>query len=74
MTEKWERWKKSTASNGNGGNNCVEVAPVYIGNTDRICGFGVRNSKKPDEMLFFSADEWRAFIEGAKVGEFDVDG
>ncbi len=57
-------WRKSTRSNGQG--QCVEVAETY----DRVA---VRDSKDPDgPVLVFTPVEWRAFIEGAKAGEFDV--
>ncbi|MBB5130914.1 hypothetical protein HNP84_000602 [Thermocatellispora tengchongensis] len=33
----------------------------------------VRDSKDPDGgKLFFSPDEWRAFLAGAKTGKFDL--
>lgn len=57
-------WKKSTRSNGSG--NCVEVAQTWDGH--RL----VRDSKNPNgAILTFTPREWRAFIEGAKDGEFD---
>lgn len=57
-------WKKSTRSNGSG--DCVEVAELQDGR--RL----VRDSKNPsDGFLTFTTSEWRAFIEGAKDGEFD---
>jgi hypothetical protein len=59
-------WKKSSRSNGNGGNNCVEVR--VLGLIDVVL---VRNSKRPDYDLQFTTDEWKAFIEGVKAGEFD---
>lgn len=65
-------WNKSSFSNGNGGNNCVEVAPVKEGLSNTVVGVGVQNSKTRDAMLFFTPDEWRAFIAGAKAGEFDL--
>jgi len=35
-------------------------------------GVAVRNSNDPDcETVFFSYDEWKAFIAGVKTGEFD---
>lgn len=59
-------WRKATRSNGNGGNNCVEVA--FLGN-----GVAVRDSKNPDgPMLLFTAAEWTAFVESAADGEFDI--
>jgi hypothetical protein len=57
-------WKKSTRSNGSG--DCVEVAELPDG--QRL----VRDSKNPNGgLLTFTTSEWRAFIEGAKDGEFD---
>ncbi len=59
------QWRKSKRS-GNSG-NCVEVA-------DNLPGIvAVRDSKdRTGPTLVFTADEWRAFIEGAKDGEFDL--
>jgi hypothetical protein len=46
---------------------CVEVAmdlPEMI---------AVRDSKDPDgPKLLFTCDEWKAFIGGVKMGEFDT--
>jgi len=57
-------WYKSTRSSGNG--NCVEVAVV----DDAV---GVRDTKdRSGPVLVFTASEWRAFIAGAKDGEFDL--
>ena len=57
-------WVKSSLSFSNG--NCVEVASLSDGE------IGVRDSKNPDgPVLRFTADEWRAFIGGARNGEFD---
>jgi hypothetical protein len=48
------------------GSNCVET--VFDG-TDVL----VRDSKDPDgPVLAFTADEWEAFLEGVKAGEFAV--
>lgn len=59
-------FRKSSHSNGNGGNNCVEVAF----NAD---GIAVRDSKNPDgPQLIFTPAEWTAFISGTKDGEFDL--
>jgi hypothetical protein len=34
---------------------------------------GVRDSKSPgDAHLMFTATEWRAFVEGVRLGEFDL--
>ena len=58
-------WTKSTFSNGNGGNNCVEVALL------NTC-VAVRDSKNPaGPPLTFSKAEWTAFLAGAKDGQFD---
>jgi len=62
------RWKKSSRSNGNGGNNCVEVALLDD-------GAAVRHSKDPHgPALVFTTAEWDAFVGGAKDGEFDIAG
>jgi len=57
-------WRKSTQSNGSG--DCVEVAV-----TDE--GVLVRDSKDPGgAILTFTPAEWRAFVGGAKDGEFNI--
>lgn len=70
------KWHKSRRS-GNGP-NCVEVAvvdPEFLSvdkaeKVDRL--FLVRDSKDPDgPVLAFTPSEWRAFVGGAKDGEFD---
>jgi hypothetical protein len=59
-------WRKSSRSNGNGGNNCVAVAFLGDGAT------AVRDSKNPaGPALVFTRDEWDAFVGGVKDGEFD---
>lgn len=59
------RWKKSTFS-GQGG-DCVETILNSVGGVD------VRDSKDPNgATLSFTPAEWRAFIGGAKDGEFDL--
>ncbi len=59
-------WRKSSRSNGNGGNNCVEVAALST-------AIAVRDSKNPDgPALICTPAEWAAFIEGANEGEFDI--
>ncbi|NEY36641.1 DUF397 domain-containing protein [Streptomyces sp. PRKS01-65] len=56
-------WMKSRHSNAEG--NCVEVAPVEG-------GIAMRNSRDPDgPALVYTAAELRAFLAGAKDGEFD---
>jgi hypothetical protein len=60
------KWRKSTRSDGNGG-QCVEVAVLPDG------GAAVRDSKNPDgAVLIFTKGEWDAFVGGAKDGEFDL--
>jgi hypothetical protein len=55
-------WRKSTWS---GSGNCVEVANHGV---KRL----VRHSKDPGGLeLVFTEDEWKAFLAGAKAGEFD---
>lgn len=59
------KWRKSRRSNGNGGNNCVEVAFVDD-------GVAVRDSKdKAGPALIFTGAEWDAFVGGVRDGEFD---
>ncbi|MCW3842171.1 DUF397 domain-containing protein [Micromonospora yasonensis] len=50
------RWRKSTRSNGQGG-NCVEVA-------DNLPGVvAVRDSKDPSgPVLAFGSEAWRTFV------------
>jgi len=58
------RWVKSRRSGPTGG-NCVEVAFLAGGQV------AVRNSRHPDgPALVFTAQEWDAFVGGAKDGEF----
>lgn len=48
-----------------GSSACVEVAfsQSFV---------HVRTSDNPSRVLDFTYEEWRAFTEGAKLGEFDV--
>lgn len=58
-------WRKSRHSNPSG--NCVEVAELADG---RIA---VRNSRYPSgPALIYSRAEMAAFVEGAKLSEFDA--
>ncbi len=58
-------WQKSTRS-GPVSDNCVEIAFVDG-------AIAMRDSKHPEgPVLLFTAEEWDAFVEGAKDGEFDV--
>lgn len=59
-------WRKASRSNGNGGNNCVEVAFLDT-------GVAVRDSKdRSGPALMFTTAEWTAFVDSAKEGEFDI--
>jgi hypothetical protein len=63
-------WRKSSASTADG-NNCVEVRMVRASALSPS-KFEVRNSKAPlGCTLTFTPDEWAAFLEGVKAGEFD---
>jgi hypothetical protein len=56
-------WRKARKSHG--GYECVELAPVDG-------GVAMRNSRHPNgSALIFTSAEMRAFIHGAKAGEFD---
>lgn len=60
------RWRKSTFSNSDDGNNCVEVAFLPGGHV------AMRDTK--DRSLtphFYTAVEWDAFLAGARAGDFD---
>lgn len=63
-------WLKSSFSNGTGGSNCVEVKHK----TGRM--ISIRDSKQNDDPyqkeLNFTPEEWQAFIDGVKSGEFDL--
>ncbi|BCY07031.1 DUF397 domain-containing protein [Actinoplanes sp. L3-i22] len=53
-------WRKSSRSNGTGG-DCVEVTDLADG------GFAVRDSKDPDgPILFFTPAERAAFVAGVR--------
>jgi Domain of unknown function (DUF397) len=57
-------WRKATASAENGG--CVEFAALPDGNV------GLRDSKDPHgPVLIFTRKEIRAWLDGARNGEFD---
>jgi hypothetical protein len=58
------RWRKSSYSNGSGG-DCVEVADGLAHTVP------VRDSKDPQgPALVFRAAAWAAFVAGVKAGEF----
>jgi hypothetical protein len=61
-------WRKSTFSGGGGqgGGDCVEVAPLEDGR------LAVRNSKQPEKgAVLFTRAEMDAWFKGVKAGEFD---
>lgn len=60
------QWRKSTYSNGQGG-NCVIYGELPNGHR------ALKDSKLGDSspVLVFDHDEWSAFIKGVKDGEFD---
>jgi len=56
-------WKKSSLSGGAG---CVEV---------RRCTHGVQIRDSKDQggpVLTFTTNEWKAFLEGVQLGEFQI--
>jgi hypothetical protein len=58
-------WRKSSYSDSGGA--CVETAVL----PDRRVA--MRHSKQPGEaILLYTPAEWRAFVAGAKAGEFDL--
>jgi hypothetical protein len=57
-------WLKAHSSTANG--QCVELASV-------AAGVAVRDSKDPDgPILVYTHSEFRAFLDGARNGEFDT--
>jgi len=55
-------FRKSTRCEGGA---CVEVAV-----SDQVL---IRNSTAPDKVIAFSKEEWRAFVAGVRIGEFEAD-
>jgi Domain of unknown function (DUF397) len=56
-------WRKSRLSTNHG--SCVEVAST----TGKVA---LRDSKDPEgPILLYTPEEWHAFLDGAKRGEFD---
>ena len=56
-------WLKAQCSTNNG--QCVEIAST----SDKVA---IRDSKDPDgPILVYTPGEFRAFLEGARNGEFD---
>lgn len=63
MVHRPRTWRRSSFCANNG---CIEVEFAEL-NTVLV-----RSSKHQENTLIFTEEEWRAFIEGAKRGEFDV--
>lgn len=58
------RWRKSSYSNGSGG-NCIEVNDILPGQ--------VRDSKDPNgPVLTFSPDAWLSFVAAVRAGDFGI--
>jgi hypothetical protein len=57
-------WRRSAVCGAHG--SCVEVARTPDGR------FAVRNGEGPaaGSVLYFSREEWDAFVAGVKAGEF----
>lgn len=58
------KWFKSSKSNGQ--NNCVEVAFLDGG---RVALRDTKDRSKPAHV--YTREEWVAFTEGVRLGEFD---
>jgi uncharacterized protein DUF397 len=48
---------------------CGDAACVEVSIGDRIV---VRNSTAPGKVVVFTKEEWRAFVAGVRVGEFEA--
>ena len=60
------RWRTSSFSNSDGGNNCVEVAFLPDGEV------AVRDTKARSRAPHVHrAAAWSAFLAGVRAGEFD---
>jgi hypothetical protein len=58
-------WRKSTFSNGQA--SCVEVRASAA---DTVAVRDTKDRNGPE--LAFISDEWAAFVQGVKRGEFDL--
>ncbi len=55
------------------GEACIEVSFVPSMRLDEDGGLvAVRNSKIPGEIIWFTRDEWEAFLAGVNLGEFNL--
>lgn len=61
------RWTKASRSDSNGG------ACVYVARNPGNGMIGVRDSKEgaAGAPQWYTRDEWTAFLDGVKAGEFD---
>jgi hypothetical protein len=64
MTEESKGWRKSSKSVPAGA--CVMVRPVSGG--VEVC----RSDFPAGSKLFFTIQEWEAFLDGCDLGEFDT--
>ncbi|MEU7525490.1 DUF397 domain-containing protein [Saccharothrix sp. NPDC042600] len=60
----WRKSKRSGASNGGGGENCVELA-------FKLPFVGLRDSKRPAVSFNVPVAAFAQFVEAAKDGQFD---
>ncbi|MFE2496863.1 DUF397 domain-containing protein [Streptomyces scopuliridis] len=58
------QWRKSSKSSGAEGNNCLELA-------EHDGEILMRESDNPDVIIRTTPAKLRAFLDGAKQGEFD---
>jgi hypothetical protein len=66
-TERFSRVFRFQKSSFSAAGNCVEVA-FFAPNS-----IAVRNSRYPSHpSLFFTKNEWEAFVKGVRNGEFDI--
>ncbi|GAB3492619.1 DUF397 domain-containing protein [Amycolatopsis cihanbeyliensis] len=65
-TNEFTNWRKARASDKNGG-SCVEVGYAADG---RVAVRDTKDRGRPPHV--FTREEWLAFLDGAKNGEFDV--
>lgn len=61
-------WIKSTKCTDSG--CCVEVSFDGIG--AMVDTVAVRSSRVPGEVIWFTPEEWEAFLAGARLGEFNL--
>ena len=48
---------------------CGDSACVEVSVGDKVL---VRNSTSPNKVVAFTKEEWRAFVAGVRVGEFEA--